>query len=467
MTLPNIVIIVFDDLGIGDPSCYNGSSQCTTDGWDAVATAGVRLTGHHCPDAVCTPSRYGLLTGQCAHRTWLPSNVLASGFARPLLTPGTPTIASVARNAGYATAMFGKWHQGVDGWGLVAGGRYDWSDNQIGTGVTGNPATFDYSVPLTNCPLDHGFDYAYYAGGTFSQPPYCWMDGRLPVQAPSVSRATNYFGASGSTAGYAAADFQVNEANDVILAKFQTWMGNHTGPFFAYLALHTPHNPVEALPEDYDGISDGNAREDAVMWGDAIVQLVRTLLSVDDVLDDTLLIVTSDHGAVAGNAGGNTSNTPYRSVKGSTWEGGLRVPFCAQWTNGSMPSATVRSKWSSHLDMIGLVSELTGQRIPSSAIDCQPGLLDYLLTGKRYRTGLKLRSAYTVQSMIVGHHKAIPAYTGGQSGPFDNDASAVDDGWLVDLATDADESSNLASTRAAVKAQIEADLVAVGGTINS
>ncbi len=113
-THPNIVFVMADDMGYGDVGCYNTESKIPTPNIDRLATQGIRFTDAHSPSAVCTPTRYGVLTGRYCWRTWLKSGVVG-GYTNPLIEPGRTTVGSLLQKQGYRTACIGKWHLGV-GW---------------------------------------------------------------------------------------------------------------------------------------------------------------------------------------------------------------------------------------------------------------------------------------------------------------------------------------------------------------
>ena len=172
---PNIVFILADDMGIGDPGCYNPSSLIRTPHIDRLARQGMRFTDAHSPSSVCTPTRYGLMTGRYAWRTRLQRGVLF-GLSAPLIAPERPTIATLLKTAGYHTACFGKWHLGL-GW---AGTPTD--DPRLKGGDV------DYGKPLSDGPLTHGFDLFFGIAGSLDMAPYAFIENdRLPVLPTALS----------------------------------------------------------------------------------------------------------------------------------------------------------------------------------------------------------------------------------------------------------------------------------------
>ena len=192
---PNIVLVLADDMGYGDVGCYNPESKIPTPHIDELAAAGVRFTDAHSPSAVCTPTRYGILTGRYCWRTWLQRNVVG-GYTPPLIEPSRPTVASFLRDLGYRTACIGKWHLGL-GWtrsngsvGTAASAqahlRGSWQDGDAKAGMD-----VDFSVPVAGGPLALGFEHALFTAACSTiDGPFCYIRGDRPEALPvcSVSR---------------------------------------------------------------------------------------------------------------------------------------------------------------------------------------------------------------------------------------------------------------------------------------
>ena len=190
--LPNIVHILADDMGYGDPGCYNRDSRIPTPNMDRLARQGMRFTDMHSPSAVCTPTRYGLLTGRYCWRSALKEEVLYN-YELPLIEPERPTVASLLREHGYHTACIGKWHLGL-GWGVREGERFSLLDHALPWPSPPPPADeeakIDFGRPLAGGPLELGFDRFFGTSGcATAQPPYGFIDGDRMVGTPSVPKA--------------------------------------------------------------------------------------------------------------------------------------------------------------------------------------------------------------------------------------------------------------------------------------
>jgi arylsulfatase A-like enzyme len=281
---PNIVLILFDDLGYGDLA-YTGSKAINTPGIDALAREGVSLTRFYSPAPVCTPSRAGYLTGRFAPRAGIPLVVFPTGsiidrFMRltdlNLRIPAEEiTLADVLRAVGYATAMVGKWHLG------------------------------DRSPSLPN---DMGFED--YFGALYSndmEPFALYRNRKIEIEAPvDQTRLNEWYG---------------QEANKFIEQ-------NSGGPFFLYLAHNFPHFPLSRPPQD-EGRSEGGLYGDVVEGLDDIVAGLVTTLKAQGVFDDTLILITSDNGPWYQGSPGYQ-----RGRKGETFEGGMHVPMLVHWPHG-------------------------------------------------------------------------------------------------------------------------------------
>jgi len=282
--MPNIVYILADDMGYGDVRCLNENGKIPTPHMDRLAAEGMTFTDAHSGSAVCTPTRYGFLTGRYAWRTRLARGVLM-GYSAPLIAPGRMTVASFLKSHGYATAGFGKWHLGL---GLPT---------TDGKPAEGDGSNVDFAKPIANGPTSLGFDTYYGISASLDMPPYVYIDNDKFAGVPTTTR--KYI-----REGLATEDFEAVDVLPKITAKAVEYIearakagaaGAKPTPFFLYLPLNAPHTPI-APTKEFQGKSGLNDYGDFVMQVDDTVGQVLGALDRAGLADDTLVIVTSDNG---------------------------------------------------------------------------------------------------------------------------------------------------------------------------
>ncbi len=370
---PNVVYLLADDLGYGDPGCYNPASKIPTPNLDRLAKEGVRFTDAHSPSAVCTPTRYALLTGRYAWRTRLQRNVIGL-FAPPLIAEKQLTVPAMLREQGYATACIGKWHLG---WG--------WPK-------PGDDGKRDFTKPIPDGPTTRGFD-SYFGTDVPNYPPYCFLENDRTVGIPSVAAPVGKD--SFNIAGPMVPDWKLVD----VLPGLEKRAVEHIGkaskggkPFFLYLPLTSPHFPVVPAAE-FKGKSKVGDYGDFVMQTDAVVGKVLDALKVAGVEKNTLVIFTSDNGPeVAGevNPGaydrrkefGHASMGDLRGVKRDAWEGGHRVPFVARWP-GKIAAGTTCDETICHVDLLATLAAVLDVKLPADAGVDSVNVLPALLGEKR------------------------------------------------------------------------------------
>lgn len=362
---PNIVVVLADDLGWGDLGCYG--SAIPTPNIDRLASEGVRLTDCHSASAVCTPSRYALLTGRYAWRGPLKSFVLM-GHGPAIVEPGRPTLASVLKGTGYATAYFGKWHLGL-GWRHRDGHVRDAfaPDAELHDGVEADyGADIDYSAPFTGGPTELGFDRFFGIAGSLDMPPYCFLDGDRTVGIPAREKATYL---TEQRPGLQVDGFQENAVDVRFTDEAVRWIAGHAPdqPFFCYLAPSAPHRPC--VPPDFiRGRSGLGDRADSVCLVDWAVGQVIDALDSAGLAEDTLVIVTSDNGApmIFNDDGDVTAHRPngeWRGQKGDLWDGGHREPLIARWPH-RIPAGLVRDDPICLADILPTVAAAANTSLP-------------------------------------------------------------------------------------------------------
>ena len=285
---PNIVYILADDIGVGDVSFMNRESKLPTPNIDSIAREGVHFTDAHSGSAVCSPTRYGLLTGRYSWRTRLKYHVLRP-YEPPLIEPGRTTAASLLKARGYHTACIGKWHLG-----------WDWPKRN---------GEVDFTRRLGGGPIAHGFDY-YFGPDVPNYPPYCFIENDRVTEQPTATKPSkNLDGAIGPMAPH----YRFEEVNLEIVRRASTYIGQRAAarkPFFLYLPLTIPHEPLR--PEGrFAGKSGINPVADLLLEMDWSVGEILSALDRHNVRDNT----------------------------GSIYEGGHRVPFAARWPGHIAPAS--------------------------------------------------------------------------------------------------------------------------------
>ena len=328
---PNIIYILADDLGYGDLSAFNENSKIQTPHLDTLALQGMRFTDAHTSSAVCTPTRYGILTGRYNWRTRLKRGVL-NGKSDALIPSERSTVASLLKSANYHTAFIGKWHLG-----------WNWSKNG---------KDIDFSEPVTNSPNDLGFDYAFGHCGSLDMPPYVYVENGISTAIPTeITENTDPY--EFWRKGLTAPDFRHDDVTPNFFNRSIKYIEDQSKkekPFFLYLPLPSPHTPVLPL-EEWQGKSELNPYADFVIMIDHYVgQLLQKVKDLG-IEKNTLVIFTSDNGCsptanfdVLASKGHNPNYT-FRGHKADIFEGGHRVPFIAKWPNfikaGSVSNATI------------------------------------------------------------------------------------------------------------------------------
>ena len=351
---PNIVLIYADDLGYGDVSCY-GATKLKTPHIDKLAAEGRRFTDAHSPSAVCTPSRYGLITGRYPFRIGSNRPVMVKN---PLIVnTERTTIADLAKEAGYSTAVIGKWHLGF-----------------------GNKNPADWNKPLKPGPNELGFDYFYGVPVVNSHPPFVYMENHSVVgydpedpfeygkvaETPKVHEKMGYNFIGGAKKAHALYDdFSVGTT---LKNKAQDWIKEQKDkPFFLYLATTNIHHPFTPAKQ-FQGTSECGLYGDFVHELDWIVGGITKTLEEMGKADNTLIIFTSDNGGMLNETGqkawkmGHRLNGELLGFKFGVWEGGHRVPFIIKWP-GKVKAGTVSNSLVSSIDIYKTMADIFGREL--------------------------------------------------------------------------------------------------------
>ena len=322
--LPNIVYILADDMGYGDVSALNPDSKIRTPNIDRLAHEGMHFTDAHSGSSVCTPTRYGILTGRYCWRTRLEKGVLWN-YQNSLMTPSRLNVASYLKGQGYKTAMVGKWHLGLD-----------WQSQSKPGEITSEEDDVDFTKPFRNGPVDMGFDYFFGINASLDMPPYIFLKNDKAVTVPSVKN--RIYGRS----GLANKDLRPEDFLPAFTQEAVSYLEaqEKDEPFFLYLPLNAPHTPI-APSKPFQGKSKLEGKlgkyADFCLEVDDTVGRVLTALEENGLSDQTLVIFTSDNGCAyyIGVKGfqeqGHFPSAIYRGFKGGTFDGGHRVPFLVRW----------------------------------------------------------------------------------------------------------------------------------------
>ncbi|MCJ7485367.1 MAG: arylsulfatase [Candidatus Aminicenantes bacterium] len=380
--LPHIVLIMADDMGFGDPGCYNPESLIPTPHMDRIAAEGARYTDAHSPTALCSPSRYSLLTGRYSWRTRLQKGVLMP-YELPLIEPSRPTIASLLRSCGYATAYVGKWHLGLE-WTTKDGSKaaeFYKRDNPFETDET-LQWRVDFGRPFGGGPTRLGFDYFFgNAGCPSNDPPYVFLENDRAVSVPTKMSKEEWRGLPGFLPGPMAEGWSEEDIDLVLAGKAKAVIDGHlrkrpNDPLFLCLSPNSPHIPW-LVPEFMKGKSREGPRGDLVALFDWVVGEVDAHLKTRGIAEKTLLIVTSDNGGQKG-ANGHKSELDFRGFKSEIWEGGHRVPFIVRWP-GKVKPGTVTGDLVSLGDMFATFADLAGTPLPDNAAEDSWSVLPAIL----------------------------------------------------------------------------------------
>lgn len=418
---PNIIYILADDLGYGDVSCYNAESKIQTPHIDRLAAQGIKFTDAHTPSAVCTPTRYGILTGRYCWRTRLKYRVL-DGFDPSLIEEDQLTVPSLLKQSGYDTACVGKWHLGMQwtdrsGQPLPAVSIDRRQRPRVGDNV-------DFTKPVKGGPIDVGFDWYYGISASLNMSPFCFIENDRPVIIPTIPSeriSTEFLSVD---KGMRSPDFTISGVMPTLTGQAVRYIERHSKaapdrPFFLYFPLTAPHLPL--VPNDeFRGKSQAGEYGDFVLEVDATVGAIMEALKRSGEVENTLIIFTSDNGGLYHwwkpqeaddvknyrlthrakhvKERGHQGNAHLRGTKADIWEGGHRVPFIASWPD-HVPAGSTSDALVELTDLIATCAAITKTKLPAGAGKDSRNFLPALL-GKKSKEPLR---EFAVHHSLWGH----------------------------------------------------------------
>lgn len=457
---PNVLVILADDLGYGDLHCYNPNSQVGTPHLDQLSREGIRFTDAHSGSAVCSPTRYGLLTGRYAFRSPLKRGVLG-GYSPSLIEPDRFTIADLMKQAGYQTGVVGKWHLGLD-WPKILDAQPE-APHQAHQWPKGDDQNI--AADLTQGPKELGFEYSYIIPSSLDIPPYLYLENGKPSSREIVEITGNDEprGVFWRT-GKGSQDFKLKETLDHLVGKAQEFLVGHRKspePFFLYLPLTSPHTPW--LPAaQFQGKSGAGTYGDFVAHTDAVVGRVLKTLDSLGLKENTLVIFTSDNGAdwKPGDKERyplHLANGMLRGQKSDIWEGGHRVPFLARWP-AAVKAPRVAEQTICLNDIMGTLATLTRQKLPTDAGQDSFDFSPVLLTANYVKPTRSSVIHHSIEGMFSIRQGKWKYVAGQGSGGWSEDESATKEllAQLYDMKADPAETRNVVQQNPTVAQDLKA-----------
>jgi arylsulfatase A len=396
---PNIVYILTDDLGYGDVDGLNPFGKIQTPQLDQFASEGMTFTEAHSSSAVCTPSRYNILTGRYNWRSHLKSGVLG-GFSKPLIEPDRLTVAEMLHTNGYQTAYVGKWHLGLD-WAHTQGGamEMDMGEEEFSsTNRNANAAMgIDFTKPIGRTPITLGFDEFFGISASLDMPPYVYIENDHVTAQPTIKNGF-LTGRNGkrTRVGPQAPGFNAEDVLPTFTKRAVDYIESKAAsakagtPFFLYVAFPTPHTPISPSVE-WLGKSRLNYYADYVMESDACVGDVLAALKRNGLAKNTLVVFTSDNGCSPEAdipylmAHGHDPSGGRRGYKADIYDGGHRIPLIIRWP-GHVARGSQNNDFVCLGDFMATCAELLGVQLPDNTAEDSISFLPQLLgrgPGKR------------------------------------------------------------------------------------
>jgi len=362
---PNIVYILADDMGYGDLSCLNPDSKIHTVNLERMAAAGLICRDAHATSAVCTPSRYSIMTGRYNWRSALKRGV-TRGYSPPLLEPDRLTVAAFLQGHGYHTGCVGKWHLGWT-WARQSDAADPLSADTL------SAEDVDFAAPIADGPTTRGFDYFFGISASLDMPPYVYVENDQPTAVPDRT-IPGREGKELLREGPIAPDFAPETVLPTLLEKALNYIDAQAqtdAPFFLYFPLPAPHTPI--LPtEPFQGQSGLNEYGDFCLQVDDLVGQIMDALERNGVAENTILIFTSDNGC-APHAGidemiamDHYPSYVFRGHKADIYEGGHRIPLLVRWPR-TIRAGAVSDETVCLIDLLATCADILGDELPENA----------------------------------------------------------------------------------------------------
>ncbi|MEO9572293.1 MAG: arylsulfatase [Polaribacter sp.] len=451
---PNIIYILADDLGIGDVSIYNENSKIQTPNLDKMGQEGMLFSDAHTSSSVCTPTRYGILTGRYNWRTPLKEFV-TWGNSPSLIRKNRLTVAQLLKNNGYKTANIGKWHLGLN-WTMKNNNpefeHFSDKTNRL------NFKNIDYSKPLKFGPLNMGFDYSYMISASLNMPPFVYLENDKATMIPKgISSQTKKQSPFATwIKGDIADDFKHDQVLPNIVNKSISFIkenANKKAPFFMYIPLPSPHNPVLPIAP-WKGKSEINSPyADFVMMIDDLMGTIFKTLKEQGIDENTLVVFASDNGFATTNdlktlrKEKHSPSYIYSGYKGSYLEGGHRVPFLVKWPKKIKPNS-VSDATICTTDFIATCADIINYNFKDNEAEDSFSMMPLLTNDGNYlRKATIHHDKYGVFAIRKGDWKLVVSPNSGvmASGKTKKHKDIFSEEILYNLKTDIKEKKNIAS----------------------
>ncbi len=474
---PNVIFILADDMGYGDVSALNENAGFQTPNFDRLCEEGVAFTDAHATSAVCSPSRYGLLTGRYNWRSRLKKGVLG-GCDRALIAPERLTIGKMFQEMGYKTAAIGKWHVGMDfanvGDEIL---EHDMADYGI--------RDLDYSAKIENGPTTRGFDYFFGLAASLDTAPYLFIENDHFTSLPDhyseevgvsfwVGKDKDKFDPRHSKIfwreGPVGADFDHEQVMPVLTKKVIDKIEEYKeDPFFIYFPMTAVHTPI--LPtKEFRGKSGTNLYGDFVLMCDDVVKQVTDKLKELGLYDNTIVVFASDNGCSSCAdyeelaLFGHNPSYVFRGNKHDIYEGGHRIPFIIRWPE-VIPAGGRCNSLVCLSDFFATMAEILGYDLPDNAAEDSFSMLSLLLNADApaVRTELIHQSMDGSLSIRKGKYKLeMCPGSGGETYPYTGcETSDLPEYQLYDLDRDISEKNNIIENEKEIAESLKCDLTKI------